>query len=225
VGVADVKNQIHIDGRLFQRTAGDADFRHVQQRRHNIQQIQVMRLIFEFTQILADIAGFAAFHHQRLLGKRLAQPAVHPGLVEKIVQFFAVVGQREQAPGVDVAFAGRQRFQIVAFRINAGIEGQTEAVGVAVIVRLAQLQHLYPRPVVWAAHEGSRRVKTEKRQRQPYVAQQTQRLFQRVTGFRIDRFRQHLHGARQGVFSAVFVVGQPQQRPVGALANKAIGEA
>ncbi|MNT40918.1 hypothetical protein D3C86_1802800 [compost metagenome] len=95
VGVADVQNHVHVDRGLLQRSRDDLYLRHRQLVAEHVQHVKVVRLIFESFQPGVDLSFGTLFQRGGAFGKDFAQPAVHPGQIEKLAQIVIAVGQRE----------------------------------------------------------------------------------------------------------------------------------
>ncbi len=129
--------------------------------------------------------------------KRLAQPAVNPGLIEKIKHLVVAPRQCKAGPVQDVigGRGQRKRGEIV----DLAVQRQGHAVGVACAVRLGQLADLHASPVIRPFHEGSRRVKAQKRDGQPHAVQHRQRLKQRQGALRLHYLRLAAVAPRQRI--------------------------
>ncbi len=178
-----------------------------------------MRLVFKLAQGGPNIDLRAVFDAGRLLAEHFAQPAVNPGVIEEFAQFVTAMCQRKADAIFDVAFVQRQRL-IFTFRPDTGFKGQTDAVRVAVLVRLLKGDNLHARPVIRATNKGARRIEAQEGQRQPDAVQQRKGLLQREAELRLHHFRRGAGVHRQHIFAVLRVEVQAQQWAVSGLADK-----
>ena len=104
MGVADVEDQIDIHYRLLQGSGQHANIGQRQLGAQQLQQVEIVRLIFKLAQRHFDFVGVTCFLLGGALGKDFAQPAVNPGEIEEFAQLIVMPGQREADAVVGVVW-------------------------------------------------------------------------------------------------------------------------
>ncbi len=173
------------------------DFRHGELFTEHGQQVKPVRLIFKTAHRLLQIALGTVFYAIGILGKRLAQPAVNPGLIEEIFNFRIAPCQGKAGPVQDIVLNRGEGGRGMSG--NLAVKRQGHTVGIACRVGGVKLAHLHAGPVIRPFHKSPRRVEAQERHGEPDAIQNRQRLMQRDGGFRFDHFWLPTVNARQGI--------------------------
>ena len=197
--IADVQHQVHIHravepgGRPLVHE-GEAQARRLdrpeQQRQHRQIGRDRVRTLAQFG--LVHPARGAAAQFKGV--EPLVQPFPHPFLFQEPAGVGLGVGQGEFLAGLHVQRTGREIGPAFAGRQQLGVEGQGDAVGMALGIRCGQFHQPRPRPVGRPLIEQMIAVRTrlpdaQKRQRNPDAVENAGGLggVQRIDLFRLNR--------------------------------------
>ena len=220
MGIAHIQNQVDLNCAGNQRFGHYFDFRHMELFAQHGEQVEPVRLILEVFHRPDGVALGAVFMRRQILAEAFTQPAVNPGVIEKIADFIVTPGECETAAVADVVLRWRQQRSGVVVA-EMGIKSERYAVGIPGAVGLIKAADLHPRPVIRPGGKGARRVKTQHRHRQPDAVQYAQRVTQQMGAFRFHHLRRTAVAGGQGEFIAGGEIVETQQRTVGGFTHEA----
>lgn len=212
VGVTHVEDQVDRNGWRAERMGDKFHFRYGELFTEHGHQVEPVGLILKTAHRLLQVAFRAVLNAVGILGKRLAQPAVNPGLIEETVYLVIAPRQREAGAVQNIVFHRGERGRGMIG--NLAVKRERDAVCIACRVRGLKLAHLNARPVIRPFNKGPRRVEAQERNRKPDAIQYRQRLMQRDRGFRLDHFRLAAVHAGQSIATVDQVEIEAQQRAV-----------